>query len=73
MLRQHDCSLLLHRLLDSLVDNIGPASAAIEEAIRGTLEVMQTLPHNPCQCGVWVRVAPHTTHHTIPTHHTCVV
>ncbi|KAL1504033.1 hypothetical protein AB1Y20_010445 [Prymnesium parvum] len=41
MLRHHDCSLLLHRLLDVLVDAISPASEAIEEAVQGTLEAMR--------------------------------
>lgn len=41
IVRPSDCSLLLHRVLDALVDAIGPASSAIENAVQGTLEAMR--------------------------------
>ena len=38
LLRQSSCVLLLHRLLDALVDEIGPASDAIDREIRTALK-----------------------------------
>ena len=41
LLRQSSCVLLLHRLLDALVDEIGPASDALDVEIKASLKAIR--------------------------------
>ena len=56
-LRSGDCSLLLHGLLDALVDGLDPALAALEEAVDGCLVAVRS-PSRLRQAGI----AAHAAH-----------